>query len=58
MRRLGALEAVDLRDVRMVERRQRLRFAVEAGEPLGMSATDGSSSLTATSRFRRESRAR
>jgi hypothetical protein len=30
------LEAVDVRDVRVVERREDLRFSLEAGEPIGI----------------------
>jgi hypothetical protein len=36
----GVFEAVNLRDVRMIERREELRFAAEAGEILGI-AGDG-----------------
>ena len=32
----GFLEAVDVRDVRMVQRRERLRFAREPREPIGI----------------------
>ena len=37
---LGVLEAVDLRDVRMIERREDLRFALEAGETIGIVGED------------------
>ena len=30
----GILEAVDVRDVRMIQRREHLRFALEAREPI------------------------
>ncbi len=33
---VGIFEAVDLRDVRMIERRQNLCFALEAGEAIGI----------------------
>ena len=33
---VGLLEAVDRRDVRMVERREHLRLALEARQPLGV----------------------
>ena len=36
VRRVGLLEAVDGGDVGMVERRQHPRFALEAGQPLGI----------------------
>ena len=36
MRLAAVLEAIDRADVRMVERGQHLRFAAEAGEPLGV----------------------
>jgi hypothetical protein len=36
LRAARSFEAVDRRDVRMIERRQRLRLALEAGEPLGI----------------------
>ena len=32
----GVLEPVNVRDVRMIERRERLRLAFEPGEPLGI----------------------
>ena len=35
---VGSLEAVDLRDVRMVERREDLRFALEARQTIGIVA--------------------
>ena len=33
---VGVFEAVDVRDVRMVQRREHLRFALEAREALGI----------------------
>ena len=47
----AVFEAVNVRDVRMVERGQHLRFAAEARQPFGSAATAGSSTLIATSRL-------
>ena len=38
-------EAVDVRDVRMIERREDFRFALEAGEPLGIRRDRGRQDL-------------
>ena len=43
-------EAVDAGDVRMVQRRERLRFALEAREPIGVGANASGRTLRATSR--------
>ena len=34
---LGVFETVDVRDVRMIQRGQHLRFALESREPVGIS---------------------
>ena len=58
-RAVGVLDAVDRRDVRVVERREQARLALEAREPLGIGArTRAGSTLIATSRPSRVSRAR
>ena len=45
-------EAVDARDVRMIQRGEHLRFALEAGQALGIAARRASGrTLIATSRF-------
>ena len=55
---LRVLEPVDLRNVRMIEGRERLRFALETGVPLGdRPRTRAARSFTATSRFSFVSRA-
>ena len=52
------LEAVDLRDVGMVQRGENPRFALEAGEPLGVGGEAAGRTLIATSRWSFGSRAR
>ena len=52
------LEAVDRGDMRMVERREHLRLALEPREPSGSAANRSGRTLMATSRSSRESRAR
>ena len=54
----GVFEAVDLRDVRMIERREHLRFTTETREAIGIVGDAGSRTLIATSRFSFVSRAR
>ena len=49
---VGLLQAVDLRDVRMIQRRQRLGFALEARQPLGICAKASGRTLIATWRPR------
>jgi hypothetical protein len=51
-------EAVNPGDVRMLKRGEELRFAVEAGDPLGSPTTDAWSALIATVRLSLVSRAR
>ena len=55
---VAVLEAVNVRDVRMIERREHLRFAAESRQPFRIAATAGSSILIATSRLSFVSRAR
>ena len=57
-RALRVLEAVNLRDVWMVQRRQRLRLALEPRDPVGVAGKRYGQILSATSRSRRVSRAR
>ena len=45
-------------DVRMIQRGQDLRFALEAREPIGIGGNASGSILSATSRFSLVSRAR
>ena len=52
------LEAVDLRDVRMIERGEQARLALEARQALGIVATASGRTLMATSRSSFVSRAR
>ena len=54
----GSLEAVDRGDVRMIQRRKRLGFALEPGEPVGIGGEEIRKHLMATSRSSRVSRAR
>ena len=55
----GLLEAVDVGDVRMVERRERLGFALEPRQPLGVAGERRRAAiLSATSRSSFVSRAR
>ena len=58
MHPVRVFEAVDVRDVGMVERRQHLRFAVEARQALRVVAKSSGRTLIATSRFSFVSRAR
>ena len=55
---VGVLQAVDRRDVRMIQRGQDFRLALEPREPLGIAATEAGSTLMATARFRLVSVAR
>ena len=56
---VGFLEAVDVRDVRMVERGERLRFALEPRQPLGIvRKRRRAATFSATSRLSFVSRAR
>ena len=48
-RQYGILQAVEMRDVRVIERGQHLRFATEPREAIGIVATAGSNTLIATS---------
>ena len=41
----GVFEAVDLRDVRMIERGEHLRFTTEAGEAIGIAGDAGQQNL-------------
>ena len=55
---VGFFDAVDLRDVRMIQGRQNFRFALEAGETLrGSRASAAGRTLIATSRSSLVSRA-
>jgi hypothetical protein len=56
--RRWVLDAVDLRDVRMIQRRQRPRLAFESREPVGIAVKEPGSNLSATSRPSFVSRAR
>lgn len=57
-RRRELLEAVDLGDVRMIEGRQRLRFAGESRQPIRVGGKQVRQPLSATVRFSFVSRAR
>ena len=50
---VGVFEAVDLRDVRMIERRQDLGFALKRARRSGSAANGAGRTLMATSRFER-----
>ena len=52
------LDAVDVRDVRMIERREHFRFALEPRQPIAIVGDVAGRTLIATSRFSFESRAR
>ncbi len=57
-RRARFFEAVDGRDVGMIQRGERLRFALEPCEPVGVAGEDSGRTFSATSRFSFSSRAR
>ena len=56
-RRPALFEAIDLRDVRMIEDGEQLRFATEPREAVGIVGNGGSRTLIATRRFSFVSRA-
>ena len=53
----GVFEAVDLRNVGMIQRREHLRFATEARKAIGIVRDGSQQDLIATSRFSFVSRA-
>ena len=55
---VAVFEAVDRRNMGMIQRGEHVRFPLKAGEPLRTLHTSGSSTLIATSRPSRVSRAR
>ena len=57
-RTAALLSAVDLRDVGMIEGRERAGFAIEAGDALGIAGDGSGRTLIATSRCSFVSRAR
>jgi hypothetical protein len=54
----GVLEPINVRDVRMIERREKLRLALEAGAAVASPDTASGSTFSATSRLSLVSRAR